>query len=372
MAVTSAGQTRLLFIARAYPPTIGGMENFAYRLSESMRQRAHVTMLVNRRGKKALPAFLPYALGCAVYLARRDRVQAVHLADALLSPLGALVKTVTRLPVTSTAHGLDITYPNRIYQLTVPRALRRLDMIVADSRATENEVRVRAGEKVTTTVIPLGVDPLPDPGPAATSHFRQCVRSNADDVLLLTVGRLIRRKGVAWFVRDVLPRLPENVIYVVIGDGPERKAIEAAASVASVAGRVRLLGSVPDDTLAAAYHCADLFVMPNVPVPGDLEGFGLVAQEAAAAGLPVVASRLEGITEAVQHRRNGLLVTPLDGDAYATTLTELLGLPREELRTMGASFGRFTREHYSWSETARRYLEVIGDIAAAREGHGTS
>ena len=60
-----------------------------------------------------------------------------------------------------------------------------------------------------------------------------------------------------------------------------------------------MIGEVSDDMLAAAYRSADVMVMPNIPVRGDMEGFGLVALEAAAAGLPVVASRIEGITDAI-------------------------------------------------------------------------
>lgn len=364
MTPPSPGQTRLLFIARAFPPTLGGMENFAYCLSESMRQQADVTMLVNRWGKKALPAFLLYALCSAPHLARRNRVQAIHLADALLAPLGAVLKKVTGLPVTCTVHGLDVTYPNRFYQSAVPRAVAHLNITMANSRATEEEVRVRAGQQTPTVVIPPGVSPLPEPSPAAIRGFQRLAGIGPSQAVILSAGRLIKRKGVAWFAKQALPRLPEAAIYVVIGEGKERDAIRAAASAAGVADRVRLLGRVSNDILAAAYRCANIFVMPNIPVPGDIEGFGLVALEAAASGLPVVASRLEGITDAVHHERNGLLVTPAAAHEYVATISDLLRLPQEQLRALGASFASFTQEHYGWNRTARRYLDVMREIAA--------
>jgi glycosyltransferase involved in cell wall biosynthesis len=355
---------RLLFIARAFPPTLGGMETLAYRLSESIRQQADVTMLVNRRGKKALPAFLLYALCSAPLLARKNRVQVIHLADALLAPLGVVLKKVTGLPVTSTVCGLDVTYPNRFYQSAVPRALAHLNMTMPISKATEEEVRVRAGRQTPTVAIPLGVNPLPQPGPTAIQDFQRLAAIDPSQPVILSVGRLVKRKGVAWFVKQVLPRLPEHAVYVVIGEGKEMDAIRAAASTAGTAARVRLLGRVSDDILAAAYRCGDIFVMPNVPVPGDIEGFGLVALEAAASGMPVVASRLEGITDAVQHERNGLLVTPLAADEYVAKITDLLQLPQEQLRALGASFASFTQEHYGWDRTARRYLDVMREIVA--------
>ncbi|MCH8008700.1 MAG: glycosyltransferase family 4 protein [Chloroflexi bacterium] len=357
---------RLLFIARSFPPSLGGMQISAYQLSESIRRQANVTMLVNRRGAKALPAFLPYALASGAYLARRNRVQAIHLGDALLAPLGLALKKITGLPVTSSVHGLDVTYANRLYQRIVTAALAHLDMTMPNSRATEIEVHARVGKEAPTVVIRLGVNPLDEPEVEAIREFRRMARIGPGDRVILTTGRLIKRKGVAWFAGSVLSRLPEGATYVVIGEGPQTSAIRAAASSAGVANRLRLLGRVSDELLAAAYHAADVFVMPNIPVAGDMEGFGLVALEAAASGLPVVAARLEGITEAVQHDRNGLFVTAGSADEYVSTIMRLLTLPPDDLRRLGASYADFTLRTFGWDKTAGRYLDVIGEIAAAK------
>lgn len=360
------GRLRLLFIARSFPPTLGGMENLAFHLSESLRRHGDVTMLVNRRGKKALPAFLPYVLVSAIYLARKHRAQAIHLADALLAPLGVVLKKATGLPVTCTVHGLDVTYPNRLYQSVVPRAVARLDLTMPNSQATAAEIRARAGETTPAAVIPLGINPLPEPGPASIRAFQQQAGIGPNERAILSVGRLVRRKGIAWFVTHVLPGLPDEALLIVIGEGPEAEPIRAAAASAGVADRVRLLGRVPDGLLAAAYRSADVFVMPNIPLAGDMEGFGLVALEASASGLPVVASDLEGITEAVQHERNGLLIPPRDAGTYAQMLRRLLSLSPEQLRGIGEAFREFTMREYSWSRTAGRYVEVIEQVAARR------
>jgi glycosyltransferase involved in cell wall biosynthesis len=329
-----------------------------------MAQQTDVRLLANRHGKKALPAFLPYALCRALWLARRGRIRSVHLADALLAPLGATIKALTGVPVTSSVCGLDVTYPNRLYQSLIPRALGRLDMTMPISRATEAELRVRAGEAVHSTVVPLGVNPLPEPSDVAVREFERLAGLRPDDRVLLTVGRLIKRKGVAWFAEHALPLLPDNVLYAVIGDGDERQAIESTAARAGMAGRLRMLGRVDEETLAAAYRRADVFVMPNVPVPGDMEGFGLVALEAAASGLPVVAAALEGITEAVQHGRNGLLVAPGDHNAFASTIDGLLRMPASQRRALGRRFADYTNAEYSWERAATRYVELIDSLSA--------
>jgi phosphatidylinositol alpha-1,6-mannosyltransferase len=233
------------------------------------------------------------------------------------------------------------------------------------SQATEREVHGRAGQETPSVVIPLGVNPQPEPGPAAIADFRRMAAVSPNQPVILSVGRLVKRKGIAWFVQHVLPRVPADTIYVVIGDGKEMDVIRDAASAAGAADRVRLLGRVSDDILAAAYRRANIFVMPNIPVPEDIEGFGLVALEAAASGLPVVASRLEGITDALQHECNGFLVSPLAADDYIAAISRLLQLPQEELQALGSAFASFTQEHYGWDRTARRYLEVMEGIVAA-------
>jgi len=356
---------RVLYVARAFPPTVGGMETLAACLSEAMRAHADVTLLANRRGKKALPAFLPYALAAGTYLARKHRIDAILLADALLAPLGIALKRTTGLPVASTVCGLDMTYANRLYQAVVRRSVGRLDMTMPISKATEAEVHARAGAHTPATVIPLGINPLPEPDIDTVRAFRAQIGVDGGP-LLLTAGRLIKRKGVAWFVEHVVPTLPDDVVYVIAGDGVERDAVRAAAARAGVEHRIRLLGRVPAGVLAAAYCSADVFVMPNVPVAGDIEGFGLVALEAAAAGLPVVASRLEGITEAVTHERNGLLVSPLAAGDYVATLRGLFALSAGQRRALGDNFRDYTMRTYSWDKTARRYVEALQAIVATR------
>ncbi len=353
---------RVLFIARAFPPTVGGMENFAYQLSAHLSDHADVRLLINHRGKKALPVFLPYALASAIRTVRRDSIDVVHLADALLAPLGAALKLTTDVAVTASVCGLDITYANPAYQALVPRALARLDVTMPISGATMAAMRRRTGSARPSQIIPLGVNPLPAPQRDASQEFERLAALPPRQPMLLTVGRLVERKGVAWFARHVLPALPEQCAYVVIGEGPQREMIARAAREAGVAARVHLLGRVSDALLAAAYARADVFVMPNVPVAGDMEGFGLVALEAAASGLPVVASRLEGITEALQDGRNGTLVEPLDAPAYGTVLSDMLSLPAAERRARGAAAAAYTTERYGWDATALCYIDAMCSV----------
>jgi phosphatidylinositol alpha-1,6-mannosyltransferase len=182
--------------------------------------------------------------------------------------------------------------------------------------------------------------------------------------VLLTVGRLIERKGVVHFLTEVMPKLlaaRQDFCYLIIGEGPQRELIETRITSLHLEDHVSLLGRVDDETLRAAYHLADLFVMPNIPVQNDIEGFGLVALEAAAAGRYAVASRLDGIPEAIVSGQNGTLLDPLDSEAFAQTILELLE-DDERREALGAQAREFVRRRYSWDIIARRYLRVFLEV----------
>jgi glycosyltransferase involved in cell wall biosynthesis len=182
--------------------------------------------------------------------------------------------------------------------------------------------------------------------PEARAAIRRGLSLADDQVVLLTLGRLVRRKGVRWFTEFVLPQLGEHVHYVVAGEGPEEELIRAAAGAAGVSTRLHLLGRVADGEREELLTGADVFLQPNIPVPGDIEGFGLVTVEAAMRGTPVVAAKLEGIQDAVVNSRTGILLPPADAAAWVSELNGLLAVPLE-LRALGDRFRADAEELYS-------------------------
>ena len=124
-----------------------------------------------------------------------------------------------------------------------------------------------------------------------------------------------------------MPQLPERVVFWLAGDGPERPAIESAIERAGLQERVRCLGKIDEADLISLYGHGDLFVMPNVNVPGDMEGFGIVMLEAGACGLPVVAADLEGIRDVIHEGSNGWLCRSGDAQSFVKRIDGLLREP---------------------------------------------
>jgi glycosyltransferase involved in cell wall biosynthesis len=320
-----------------------------------------------------VPFFVIYAFLRAMFtVPRSNHVKLIHLSDALLTPLGLALKVLLRIPVVVTVHGLDVTYSNRMYQWLIPRCLRRMDRVICVSSYTRHQCIKRGVPAALCMVIPNGVNIT-----EFTDHYTQQGMRNlqiaAADCLrgrkvLLTVGRLIERKGVVHFLTEIMPRIlahRQDICYLIIGEGPERDLIETRIASLHLNDHVVLLGRVDEDTLRAAYHLADLFVMPNIPVQNDIEGFGLVALESAAAGRYVVASRLDGIPEAIIPGENGTLLDPLDSEAFVNSILELLDNDEERI-ALGQRAREFTRNHYSWDIVAAKYMRVFAQVVQSQ------
>ena len=113
-------------------------------------------------------------------------------------------------------------------------------------------------------------------------------------LVLCSVGRQVKRKGFHWFVEAVMPQLPAHIYYWLAGEGPMIAEVQAAVDRHQLGEQVCLLGRVSEDQLEALYRGSDLFIMPNINVPGDMEGFGVVMLEAGLCKTPAIAAGIEG------------------------------------------------------------------------------
>lgn len=357
---------KILFISRAYPPVIGGIENQNYAISKWLCNVMEVKTIANYHGKKNLPFFFPKAFFHAWSEAKN--YDAILLGDGVLAPIGWMLRILTRKPVISILHGLDITYPFFLYQsLWVGFFLKRLDRLIAVSRHTK-EVAVEYGlpeERI--SIIPNGVEDPPDIG----IHYVRVDLANYLGIdltgkkILTTIGRLTKRKGIAWFTEFVLPKLPENFLYVVAGSGGEKATIMTTAKKAGVTDRIRLLGTVPDEIKVMLHRTADLFIQPNISVPDDMEGFGIAVIEASLAGLPVVAAKIEGLQDALIDGKTGVFVESKNADGFRDAILTLLE-DDERYRAFKRSATTTTEEQFHWNAISKRYGELIEQEISAK------
>ncbi len=350
---------KLLYITRKYPPMVGGMEQVSAALSREFSKLTDLTLISWSKSQKYLPLFYGMALLRALFIVPRKHITHVHIGDPVLSPIGLLLRALYGVKISITVHGLDIIYAFPGYQRIIPSLVNRYDRVICISNATKRECVKRGISPEKCVVIPCGVD-VPDIPVRATKGNLERItgRLLEGKKVLVTVGRLVKRKGVYWFIRDVLPKLPARIVYLVIGEGPEFERIRGLVRDMNISDRVILMGRVPDRDVRVIYDTADTFVMPNIPVSDNFEGFGIVALEASAVGLPVVAARVDGIPQAVTEGKTGFLVPPKDADAFAKYIGKALVLPKRRHETIR----EYVRNAYSWPAIARQYLRVIRTV----------
>jgi glycosyltransferase involved in cell wall biosynthesis len=353
---------KLLLISRAYPPVIGGLEKHNHALHEALLSKTCVEAIINRKGKKALLWFLPLATLKSLF--RTHEFDVVLLGDGLLSALGWAIKLFRpNTPIICIIHGLDITYPHPVYQFFWIRLfLPKMDQIIAVSQATA-ETAIKNGLNASkVAVIPNGVHQLEQQPPRDRKKLDALLNiSTENKIILFTIGRLVKRKGVNWFIQQVMPKIQGHCIYLVAGDGQEKAAIDNSIQEHRLEKVVHCIGFVTDELKSFLFANADLFIQPNIKVDGDMEGFGIAVLEANAYGLAVLGSNLEGLKDSITENQNGWLLEPGNATGYTKKITELAKHPIK-MQQAGDNAKRFCLQHFSWDRIAEQYLEAAGKL----------
>ena len=269
----------------------------------------------------------------------------IHLGDASLAPLGAIIHLLTRARVTVTVAGLDLLYPAWWYQFLLRYSLKYIHHICCISHATAEVVRTKGIGDERIVIIPCGVWMCDIP---SYDHQEQ-----AYVPAILSIARLISRKGIACFIDQVFPLLLEKnpqLQYHIIGDGPERKVIKKIIVERGLQASVHLLGEVDDAERERELRQASCVVVPNIAVAHNREGFGIVCIEASARAIPVVASRLEGLQDAVIEGETGAFFDQGNASDAASVIEKILTSPLNHDRIR-----RVTAEHFDWPQLLSRY-----------------
>jgi glycosyltransferase involved in cell wall biosynthesis len=385
----------------------GGQNVHVAALATALAARGHEVVVHTRRDDPDLPRRVPFAPGVTVEHVPAGPA-AVLPKDLLLPHMGAFAEdlarawtaeppdvvhahfwmsgvaalaaaprveraTGVRLPVLQTFHALGVvkrrhqgpgdTSPAERAWLE-PDLARRATTVVATCSDEAFELRAFGVPAARIAVVPCGVD---------TEHFTPHgpVAPRTERLRLLTVSRLVRRKGVGTAI-GALARLVRDGVdaeLVVIGGAGDAADLDADPEVArlrgviaehGVADRVTLAGRLAHDDLPAWYRSADVVVCAPWYEP-----FGIVPLEAMACGRPVVGSAVGGLLDTVVEDVTGLHVPPRDAAAVAAAAGSLLADP-ERRRRYGAAGRRRTTSRYTWARVAADTERVYAQVALAR------
>lgn len=383
---SSADPPDILMLSELYPPAVGGssvlFENAYQRVSNY--SVAVLTDATSSPGSDGLQhgvqvyrrKFLSRRWGVmswrdwrdhmrtirSVRTVPRNRATVIHCGRALPEGLSVLLGSpLLRNRYLCWAHGEGITTSRQSRELRflIRRAFRNAAVVLSNSHNTRRLLQTEIGMPEDRIVVAQpGVDAdrfSPDvDGTAVRRSY-----AAGDEIVLLTVGRLQRRKGHDKVLEALSLLAPEklNWHYVIVGDGEERVRLESLTDEYGLRPHVTFAGKVPDEKLPDHYAACDIFVHPNREYQFDIEGFGIVFLEAQATGKPVIGGRSGGVPETLLEDETGLLV---DGDnchEIAGALRRLI-LDRDLCRRMGVCGRQLATSRFSWEGTARKVEEA--------------
>lgn len=371
----------ILITTQTFPPDRGGMETLMGGLADALhRSGEKISVFADRVHTPGVDELdLPYPMRrfASVRPVRR-RTKAMAIAEAaqgrlvkgLFADSWKSIELLPRLgaPCAVLAHGMEFpTRPSEHKRMRIARSLSKARTVIANSRYTASLVRpyLSDGERRLVVINPP-IGRQPDPTPQAIGKLRRIADGRGP--VLLTLARLEPRKGVDMVIRAMrnVRKAYPDALYVVAGDGEDRKRLEQLAEDNGVAASVRFVGAVDLDFKAALLASSDVFAMPTRREGDSVEGFGLAYIEAGWHSVPALAGREGGATDAVLDEETGLTC---NASSLADVTSKLMRLIDDGAlrKRLGAAAAKRAHGPLQWSESLPRYLAALGlELVASR------
>jgi len=291
-------------------------------------------------------------------LSREADFDVIHIHDWLTAPAGIAAKHFLDRTLISTVHSMEIGRSQGLHnpdsflidgiEWWMTYESRRI--IVCSNSVKwdlENHFHIPS-EKI--RVIPNGVDLSKFEFYTDREDIKRRYGIAPYERAILFVGRLVPQKGVDSLIKAVplILQQHKNVKFIITGDGWSRSYLEELARTTGFEKDIQFLGFVPDSELAKLMVSADVLVIPSIYEP-----FGIVALEGMAAGIPIVAANVGGLSEIIEHERTGVLVYPGNPESIAWGVNRVLSDPAfSEWLVKNAK--RKVQEVYNWDMIAKR------------------
>jgi glycosyltransferase involved in cell wall biosynthesis len=355
---------KVLMPATHYYPVIGGIETWTRNIAENISQKAEVFVVTgkveNQPPKERLGnvqifrtslftlknlshspsaymlSLLPFVFFKSLFLINKEKINVVHCQGFLSSFLGFWLQKLTGVPYITTVQRMEAR-GNPLKEFIY----RQAAVCIGASRAVGKYFEEIGCKNV--EIIPNGID---------LKRFENLERKQRGEFTIMTVARLEKVKGIEYLIEAVAGLQIPNFQLVIIGDGSEKRSLEALAGKLGLKEKVRFLGEMPNEKIPSYLATADCFVLPSLK-----EGFGIAILEAQAAGIPVIGTRVGGIL--------GILTEPEDSKNLSQAISRIyvnLDFSRSLVQN-----AKIELEKYNWRNIAEKVYETY-----LRYGHISS
>jgi phosphatidylinositol alpha-1,6-mannosyltransferase len=382
-------QTRVCIVTHTFLPHVGGIENVVYEQSKRLLRRNYEPFVVtswiqtpknyfvgdirvecyeslNTGFRLGIPYSIPNVRSFKTFLKAVKSSDIVHAhghpyPTSLIA--GKLAKQYSK-PFVLTQHNTFIQYDSmfdrveRLNDLTIGKeTLKTADKIITVSNATRDYVLSLGAKPERVEVLRNGVD---------LDHFKPIIGKREEIrkkfgisqsvIVVLTVRRLVYKNGIDTLVdaANIAIRKNPKVVFLVVGKGPDLDSVKVRVEQLGIQKNFRLAGFVSDEDLPFYYNAADFFVLPSKSG----EGLPLVALEAMACGLPVIATNVGGISEVLKGKY-GKLVPANQPELLAEAI---LDFSRIDLYSYKLEVRAVMEDEFSWDKNVEELIEIYEEL----------
>jgi glycosyltransferase involved in cell wall biosynthesis len=382
-------QTRLCIVTHTFLPHVGGIERVVYEQSKRLLQRNYEPIVVTNRiqtpknyvvdGIKVecyeslntgfrlgIPYSIPTVTSLETFLkaVKSSKIIHAHGHPYLTSLIAAKLAKRYSKPFVLTQHNTFIEYDSifdnieRLNDLAVGKeTLKEADKIITVSNATKDYVLSLGAKPEKVTVLHNGVD-LARFRPLAgkREEMRRKLGISQNSIVVLTVRRLVYKNGIDTLIESANIAVKKNpkIVFLVVGKGPDLNNVQMRIEQLGIENNFRFTGFVKDEDLPFYYNAADFFALPSKSG----EGLPLVALEAMACGLPVIATDVGGISEILMEDY-GKLVPPNQPELLAKAVLEFSNI---DLSSRKLELRAVMEEKYSWDKNVERLVEIYEEL----------
>ncbi|MFA4941760.1 MAG: glycosyltransferase family 4 protein [Patescibacteria group bacterium] len=355
---------KTLLLTLEYPPFKGGVANYYENLVKHWPQPDKIFVLKNDGNSlinnRIWPKWLP-ALFKLKEEIKEKKINNILVGQILpLGTVALLVSKFKKIEYSVIIHGLDFSLAlrNARKRWLTKKILSGSKNIICGNSYTAELVKNFLGEDKKIITVNPGVNNIAA-NPETIKKIKEKY-SLKDKSIILTIGRIIKRKGIDTTLKslpEVFKKIP-NLIYVIAGSGSEEENIKKIIADLNLEKNVLTIKNITDEGKNAWYEICDIFIMPARNINGDYEGFGIVYLEANLAGKPVIAGKSGGVGDAVIDGKNGLLVDPKNYEEISTAIFDLI--KNEDKRKKLGEWGRERAiKDFNWTKQIKKIYNSI-------------
>jgi len=293
-------------------------------------------------------------------IVKKEKIDIILVGQIL--PLGTVAyiyKKIFKTPYAVFIHGMDIQMAckNKRKKYLTLKILKDANFIIVNSNYTKNLILQEGIAEEKINVIYPGVEKNI---PLLAKEGVGVVNKYSNNKILLTLGRLVKRKGQDMVIKSlpsILEKFP-NLIYIIAGEGPDKEYLENLAKENNVEKNVIFAGKIKDEEKSAYYNKSDIFIMPARDIAGDVEGFGIVYLEAGLHNKPVIAGRSGGAIESVLDEKTGLLVDSENIGKISSAVIKLL-FDKELASNLGRKGKERALTKFNWEKQVEKIKNLL-------------